>query len=239
MSDNFEIVLSDLRLHPESRISAIINRLDIGKSSIKYALYRLVQIGKVKKFKYGNNDFRYSEVPEIEIPVKDIPGYRKEKIRFEARFSAFTDAVIPMIKTMPGRPSFFYAELLGQGTQTTVNGLKKLEKMGVLFKDKRRRKNMKNPLILWWIAGEQPANLARYQATTDIIDRPAKEIFINQKTQDAPIKQIPVEPIYEDDLKWMNEASMTRHQRIASLARQNENQPPIPSYADYFRLNGG
>ena len=239
MKDNFEIVLDDLRLYPDSRISAIIRRLDIGKSSIKYALYRLVQIGKVKKFKYGPSDFGYSEVAEVSMPIKDVPGYRKEKIRFEARFREFTDAVIPMIKTMPGRPSFFYAELLGQGTQTTVNGLKKLEKMGVLFKDKRRRKNMKNPLILWWIAGEQPANLAGYKATTDIIDRPAKEIFINQKTQDAPIKQMLVEPIDEDDLKWMNEARMTRHQRLASLERQYENQPPIPSYSDYFRVNGG
>lgn len=239
MKDNFEIVLDDLRLHPDSRISAIIRRLDIGKSSIKYALYRLVQIGKVKKLKYGPSDFGYSEVSEVSMPIKDVPGYRKEKIRFEARFREFTDSVIPMIRTMPGRPSFFYAELLGQGTQTTVNGLKKLEKIGVLFKDKRRRKNMKNPLTLWWIAGEQPANLERYKATTDIIDRPAKEISIKQKTQDATIKPMLVEPIDEDDLKWMNEARITRHQRIALLARQNENQPPIPSYADYFRLNGG
>ena len=86
MKDNFEIVLDDLRLYPDSRISAIIRRLDIGKSSIKYALYRLVQIGKVKKFKYGPSDFGYSEVAEVSMPIKDVPGYRKEKIRFEARF---------------------------------------------------------------------------------------------------------------------------------------------------------
>lgn len=239
MKDNFEIVLDDLRLHPDSRISAIIRRLDIGKSSVKYALYRLVQIGKVRKFKYGPSDFGYSEVSEASMPIKDAPGYRKEKIRFEARFNEFKDAVIPMIKTMPGRPSFFYAELLGQGTQTTVNGLKKLEKMGVLFKDKRRRKNMKNPLTLWWIAGEQPANLARYKATTDIIDRPAKEIFINKKTQDYPIKTMLVEPIDEDDLKWMNEARKTRHQRLVDESHRYENQIPIPSYANYFRANGG
>lgn len=231
MKDNFEIVLDDLRLHPDSRISAIINRLTIGKSSIKYALYRLVQMGMIKKCKYGPSDFGYSEIEGAEIPTHYIPGYLKEKIRFAARFSAFQDAVVPMIKDMPGRTSFFYAELLGQGTQTTVNGLKKLEKKGIIIQDKRRRKNMKNPLSLWWISGEQPDDFENYQPTEDIMDRPT--------ILEPPIKAMAVEPIDDDDLKWMNEARRTRHQRISSLARQYENQPPIPSYADYFRANGG
>lgn len=239
MKDNFEIVLDDLRLHPDSRISAIIRRLDIGKSSIKYALYRLVQIGKVKKLKYGPSDFGYSEVSEVSMPIKDVPGYRKEKIRFEARFREFTDSVIPMIRTMPGRPSFFYAELLGQGTQTTVNGLKKLEKIGVLFKDKRRRKNMKNPLTLWWIAGEQPADLAGYKATPDIIDRPSKEICIKKIIEDFVSRPIGVKPIDEDDMAWMKEARRTRRQRLADELIKYEKVMPIPSYDDYFRANGG
>ena len=239
MKDNFEIVLGDLRLYPDSRISAIIRRLDIGKSSIKYALYRLVKIGKVKKFKYGNNDFRYSEVPEIEIPDREIPGYRKEKIRFEARFSEFSDSVIPMIKTMPGRTSSYYAELLGQGTQTTVNGLNKLEKMGILFKDKSRRKNMKNPLYLWWIAGDQPADLSGYKVTPDIIDRPEKEICIKKIIEDFVSRPIGVKPIDEDDMAWMKEARRTRRQRLADELIKYEKIIPIPSYADYFRVNGG
>lgn len=239
MRDNFEIVLDDLRLHPDSRISAIIRRLDIGKNSIKYALYCLVQIGKVKKFKYGPSDFGYSEDPEVSMPIKDSPGYRKEKIRFQARFLEFTDAVIPMIRTMPGRTSRYYAELLGQGTQTTVNGLKKLEKMGVLFKDQRRRKCMKNPLMLWWIAGEQPSNVEAYKPTDDITDSQPKVICRTQEIKDYKVKAMHVISIDEDDIKWMHSARKTRYQRLMDEARQYENQPPIPSYSDYFRANGG
>jgi len=230
MTDSYEKVMDDLRLHPDSRYNAIADRCEITVSNTRMILYRLLNMGRIKKFKYGNNDFRYSVVENYEPTSKKIPDYKKEAIRIAASIEEFNKSVIPMIKAMPGRTTFFYANLLGQSSQTTRTRLKKLEKLGIVISDKRRRKNMHNPLALWWIAGEQPDDLSKYVITDDI-----KTI----RTKNEKIIKSNKIKIDSEDKEWMKEAIKTRQQRNLDEAMRNENQAPIPNYADYFRVNGG
>ncbi len=203
----------------------------IGTYPVRYALYKLLCLGVIGKAQYGNNDYRYFLIDDALYKSRNlITASQRIAIRKALRFEKFRNEITPMIEKMPGRSSLFYAELLGQSFRGTTRRLQDMQKMGLLFADKRfRPAPIKNVVTLWWIKGTEPENLS---------DSPIQDEDLIRKNRKStrPNPATAIDPITEDDNEWLREASKSRQQRLQEM----ENDAiPIPSYAEFFKQQSG
>lgn len=128
---------------------------------------------------------------------------RKSALRAAIRFQEFQDAVLPMIRDMPGRTSLFYGELIGKTAQTVQAQMNRMEKMGIIKKIYERRRGEKNTLARWYLAEHVPDN-----SDSEIIEI----------EHPSSVDQF----ITEDDLKWQKFYQMPRLERIRMRMEVND-----------------
>ena len=148
-------------------------------------------------------------------------------------FEKFQKDVRPMIEAMPGRSAAFYAEMLGQHISSVSRRLNEMQRMGILFSDRRRRKRMKNKTALWWIKGCEPEDM-------DSVETPEEQIIRQSRKSEKNTQPAYQEAAdYLNDDQWVNEISKSREQRRLERLRAQDAQMPIPSYAEFFRQQAG
>lgn len=225
-----EQIIAFLRDHPDSTRAKISEVCGKQKMWALHWLRILLLDGNIGKRKISNNEVRYFLINEV-LKTKPIPDYYKSAIRQSVEYEKFKSAVIPIIKNFPGRSAVFYAEMLGHALQPTVRRLQRMKQVGILVSDKRRRRFMKNPAALWWIAGSEPEDMSS-------VPVPYEQSYDYKKEQ----KETEVHPdkaMSSEDDKWLNEIRKTREQRRLERLRDENQQMPIPSYADFFRQQEG
>ncbi len=225
-----EQIIAFLRDHPDSTRAKISEVCGKKKMWALRWLRMLLLDGNIVKIKISNNEVRYFLINEV-LKTKQIPDYYKAAIRQSVEYEKFKEAVIPIIKNFPGRSAVFYAEMLGHALQPTVRRLQRMKQVGILVSDKRRRRFMKNPAALWWIAGSEPEDMSN-------VPVPYEQSYDYKKAQ----KEIAVHPdraMSSEDDQWLNEIRKTREQRRLERLRAQDLQAPIPSYAEFFRQQEG
>lgn len=224
-----EQIIAFLRDHPDSTRAKISEVCGKKKMWALHWLRILLLDGNIGKRKISNNEVRYFLINEV-LKTKPIPDYYKAAIRKSVEYEKFKEAVIPIIKNFPGRSAVFYAETLGHALQPTVRRLQRMKQVGILVSDKRRRRFMKNPAALWWIAGCEPEDMS------------SVPVPFEQSHEYKKQKEIAVHPdraMSSEDDQWLNEIRKTREQRRLERLRAKDVQAPIPSYAEFFKRQEG
>lgn len=134
---------------------------------------------------------------------------KKSALRAAIRFQEFQDAVLPMIRDMPGRTSLFYGELIGKTAQTVQAQMNRMEKIGILKKTYDRRRGEKNPLARWYLADNVQDN-GDYSLTEHGLRK--------NKDKKSSIDQF----ITEDDLQWQKFYQLPRLERIRIQMEGND-----------------
>jgi len=225
-----EQIIAFLRDHPDSTRAKISEVCGKQKMWALYWLRIMLLDGNIGKRKISNNEVRYFLINEV-LKTKPIPDYYKSAIRQSVEYEKFKSAVIPIIKNFPGRSAVFYAEMLGHALQSTVRRLQRMKEVGILVSDKRRRRFMKNPAALWWIAGSEPEDMSS-------VPVPYEQSYDYKKEQ----KETEIHPdraMSSEDDQWLIEIRKTREQRRLERLRAQDVQAPIPSYVDFFRQQEG
>ena len=225
-----EQIIEFLRDHPDSTRAKISEVCGKQKMWALHWLRILLLDGNIGKRKISNNEVRYFLINEV-LKTKPIPDYYKAAIRKSVEYEKFKASVIPIIKSFPGRSAVFYAEMLGHALQPTVRRLQRMKQVGILVSDKRRRRFMKNPAALWWIAGCEPEDMSS-------VPVPYEQSYDYKKEQ----KETEIHPdrtMSSEDDQWLNEIRKTREQRRLERLWAENQQMPIPSYAEFFRQQEG
>ncbi len=227
-----EQIIEFLRDHPDSTRAQISEHCGHERNWAWRWVRVLVLQGNVVSRKINHSEVRYTLIDDA---IKDIrvDGRYNATIRSLVEFEKFQKDVRPMIEAMPGRSAAFYAEMLGQHISSVSRRLNEMQRMGILFSDRRRRKRMKNKTALWWIKGCEPEDM-------DSVETPEEQI---RRYSRKPEKN--TRPAYQEaatyltDDQWVNEISKTREQRRLERLRAQDAQMPIPSYAEFFRQQAG
>ncbi len=226
-----ELILNDLRRHPGSTRMQIVERCGLVFNIVKHTTYRLMQDQVIGKSKAGHNDYRYFVIADA-VKKKPIPDYQKTAIRAAVRLEQFKKDIIPIIDAIPGRSSFFYANYIGHRLQQTIHKLKCLEGLGLIVYKKHNSTPNGKPLLLWFISGKVPECLEDIQEYDErAIEKERKKL--------AASMIVPVNPINAEDEKWFIEISKTREQRRLERLSDENQQMPIPSYAEFFKRQEG
>lgn len=227
-----EQIIAFLRDHPDSTRAQISEHCGHERNWAWRWVRVLVLQGNVVSRTINKNDVRYTLIDDA---IKDIrvDGRYNATIRSLVEFEKFQKDVTPMIEAMPGRSSVFYAEMLGHKVNTVARRLCKMRTMGILFSDSRRRQKMQHKATLWWIKGSEPKWL-------DEVESPEEQVTIWKNSKRA-IKNTEQDfySIKEDNDNWFREINKTRKQKMMERLRAENQQIPIPSYADFFRQQEG
>ena len=118
--------------------------------------------------------------------------------------------------------------MLGHALQPTVRRLQRMKQVGILVSDKRRRRFMKNPAALWWIAGCEPEDMSSvpvpYEQSYDYKERTEKKLIHPDRAMSS-----------EDD-QWLKQIMKTK--RTAAAGRlQKTNKFPIHLTLNFFSDN--
>lgn len=225
-----EQIIAFLRDNPDSTRAKISEVCGKQKMWALHWLRMLLLDGNIGKRKISNNEVRYFLISEV-LKKKPTPDYYKAAIRKSVEYEKFKASVIPIINNFPGRSAVFYAEMLGHALQPTVRRLQRMKQVGILVSDKRRRRFMKNPAALWWIAGSEPEDMSN-------VPVPYEQSYDYKKEQ----KETEVHPdkaMSSEDDQWLNEIRKTREQRRLERLLEQDVQAPIPYYAEFFRQQEG
>ncbi len=227
-----ERIIAFLRDHPDSTREQISEHCGHGRNWAWRWVRVLVLQGNVVSRKINKSEFRYTLIDDA---IKDIrvDGRYNATIRSLVEFEKFQKDVRPMIAASPGRSAAFYAEMLGQHISSVSRRLNEMQRMGILFTDRRRRKRMKNKTALWWIKGCEPEDMDSVETPDEQIRRRCN----NHHKNTQPTYQKTID--YLDDDQWLNEISKPREQRRLERLRDENQQRPIPSYAEFFRQQEG
>ncbi len=108
--------------------------------------------------------------------------------------------------------------------------------MDILSSDRRRRKRMKNKTALWWIKGSEPEDM-------DSVETPEEQLRDRRYGKDMRQKiTIKAKAVYypsDDNDQWLNEIRKTCERRRLERLRDENQQMPIPSYAEFFKRQEG
>ncbi|MBK8225527.1 MAG: hypothetical protein IPK73_31335 [Candidatus Obscuribacter sp.] len=227
-----EQIIEFLRDHPDSTRAQISEHCGHERNWAWRWVRVLVLQGNVVSRTINKNDVRYTLIDDA---IKDIrvDGRYNATIRSLVEFEKFQKDVRPMIEAMPGRSAAFYAEMLGQHISSVSRRLNEMQRMGILFSDRRRRKRMKNKTALWWIKGCEPEDM-------DSVETPEEQIIRQSRKSEKNTQPAYQEAAdYLNDDQWVNEISKSREQRRLERLRAQDAQMPIPSYAEFFRQQAG
>lgn len=227
-----EQIIEFLRDHPDSTRAQISEHCGHERNWAWRWVRVLVLQGNVVSRKINHSEVRYTLIDDA---IKDIrvDGRYNATIRSLVEFEKFQKDVRPMIEAMPGRSAAFYAEMLGQHISSVSRRLNEMQRMGILFSDRRRRKRMKNKTALWWIKGCEPEDM-------DSVETPEEQIIRQSRKSEKNTQPAYQEAAdYLNDDQWVNEISKTREQRRLERLRAQDSQAPIPSYAEFFKRQEG
>ncbi len=230
-----EQIIAFLRDHPDSTRAQINKHCGNELNWALRWLKVLILQGNIVRRRINKSEVRYTLVDDV---IKDIrvDGRYNAAIRSLIEFEKFKKYVRPMIASMPGRSAAFYAEMLGQHVSSVSRRLNEMKRMGILFSDRRRRKRMKNKAALWWIKGSEPEDL-------DSVETPEEQIRDRCYGKDRrPKITIKAKAVYhqsDDNDQWLNEIRKTREQRRLERLSDENQQMPIPSYAEFFKRQEG
>jgi hypothetical protein len=228
-----EQIIAFLREHPDSTRAQISEHCGHEQNWAWRWVRVLVLQGNVVSRKINKSDVRYTLIDDA---IKDIrvDGRYNATIRSLVEFEKFQKDVRPIIASMPGRSAALYAEMLGQHISSVSRRLNEMQRMGILFSDRRRRRKMKNKTALWWIKGYEPEDL-------DSVETPEEQLrdrqFGKYKKMAMVATPSPVSSIDND--RWFKEIIKTREQRRLERLMDENQQMPIPSYSEFFKRQEG
>lgn len=227
-----EQIIAFLRDNPDSTRAQISEHCGHERNWAWRWIRVLVLQGNVVPRKINKSEVRYTLIDDA---IKDIrvDGRYNATIRSLVEFEKFQKDVRPMIEAMPGRSAAFYAKILGQHISSVSRRLNEMKRMGILFSDRRRRRKMKNKTALWWIKGCEPEDMDSVETPEEQIRRQSRKSAKNTQ----PTYQETATHLADD--QWLKEIIKSREQRRMERLRAENQQIPIPSYAEFFRQQEG
>lgn len=227
-----ERIIAFLRDNPDSTRAQISEHCGHERNWAWRWVRVLVLQGNVVSRKINHSEVRYTLIDDA---IKDIrvDGRYNATIRSLVEFEKFQKDVRPMIEAMPGRSAAFYAEMLGQHISSVSRRLNEMQRMGILFSDRRRRKRMKNKTALWWIKGCEPEDMDGVETPEEQIRRRSSK---HPKNTHNTYQETAA---YLNDDQWIDQISKSREQRRLERLRDENQQMPIPSYAEFFKRQEG
>jgi hypothetical protein len=228
-----EKIISFLRDHPDSTRAQISEHCGHDRNWAWRWLRVLVLQGNVVSRTINKIDVRYKLVDEVIKNIR-VDNRYNASIRSLVEFEKFKNDVTPIIESMPGRSSLFYAKIIGHSVLSTARRLNEMQKIGILFSDRRWRRKTKNKPTLWWIKGSEPEALDNVEIQEELV-RTRKDRK-NTKNKQPEYQETAT---YQTNDQWINEIRKSREQRRLERLRAENQQMPIPSYAEFFRQQEG